>query len=429
MTTAIDCANSIEQTLAANTDLLHSFINTVSTSTCPTLDNIIEAISKINPLPQPLSTKHLQRSTKRNVYPTLITTTIRLLCGTFGWQISQHPTSLDLALNQIKNQPSGSIDGNHCICDISAPSFSLDLTSSCSICGKQTPYISTASRIHFFHNTQTPPNDSSASPSHPTTTIKTTSLKNRKRTDRMTQISRSSHNDTLRDITNIPPDRHPLCSAARQDTVELNAIIKKNFMLSNFVVTYFFKNLQLTFPNILFKEFLFDFVKRDGGWHQFVQFSRQEGHSIDFLEQLKNSQSTCIVPICHSLHWTLLVRKYVNSSWIIYYIDSMLHGSDDRMRQWRDLFDDNDLFSGTWIKAKVIPQSELECGARVCLHLLCFALSSHNAKEIGRQLQRFPDLAARSRLLVSGVCSAGKWNPQGWLKPIIGTPQPIISDF
>jgi hypothetical protein len=107
----------------------------------------------------------------------------------------------------------------------------------------------------------------------------------------------------------------------------------------------------------------------------------------------------------------------------------MLHGSDDRMRQWRELFDDNDLFSGTWIKVKIIPQSELECGARVCLHGLCFPLSSHNAKEIGRQLQRFPDLAARSRLLVSGVCGAGKWNPQGWLKPIIGTPQPIICDF
>jgi|Transcript_17692 hypothetical protein len=105
----------------------------------------------------------------------------------------------------------------------------------------------------------------------------------------------------------------------------------------------------------------------------------------------------------------------------------MLQGSDARMHQWRELFNDNDLFSGTWIKLKIIPQSELECGARVCLHGLCFAISSKNAKEIGRQLQRLPDLAARSRLMVSGICGCGNWTPQGWLKSIIGLPQPVIS--
>jgi len=57
------------------------------------------------------------------------------------------------------------------------------------------------------------------------------------------------------------------------------------------------------------------------------------------------------------------------------------------MRQWHDLFVDTDLFSG-WIKLKIIPQQELECGAWVCLHGLCFALSSASAKEIGRQLER-----------------------------------------
>ena len=200
-------------------------------------------------------------------------------------------------------------------------------------------------------------------------------------------------------------------------------------MLSNFVVFYFFRILKESFPGILFQDFLFDFVKREGGWKNFVHYSQTEGHSTEFLEQLKNSQSTCIIPICHALHWTLLIRKFVVNSWNIYYIDSMSQGSDLRMRQWRELFEDDDLFTGSWVKLKIIPQSELECGARVCLHGLCFALSSHNAKEIGHRLQRLPDLAAHSRHMVSGVCRAGNWTPQGWLKPIIGTPQPIISDF
>ena len=124
----------------------------------------------------------------------------------------------------------------------------------------------------------------------------------------------------------------------------------------------------------------------------------------------------CIIPICHALHWTLLIRKFVANSWNIYYIDSMSQGSDQRMRQWRDLFEDDDLFSGSWIKLKIIPQSELECGARVCLHGLCFALSSHNAKEIGRQLQRFSDLAARSRLMVSGNRGGWKLDPSRMAK-------------
>jgi hypothetical protein len=92
------------------------------------------------------------------------------------------------------------------------------------------------------------------------------------------------------------------------------------------------------------------------------------------------------------------------------------------MRQWQNLFQDDDLFSGNWIKLKIIPQTELECGARVCLHGLCFALSSRNTKDIGRQLERIKDLAVRSRLLVSHICTDGQWSNPGWLKSIIGTP-------
>ena len=199
-------------------------------------------------------------------------------------------------------------------------------------------------------------------------------------------------------------------------------------MLSNFVVSYFFKILACNFPSILYQEFLFDFVKREGGWKEFVQYSRREGHSTDFLEKLKDNRSICIVPICHDIHWTILIRKFVENVWEIYYIDSISQGSDERMRQWQNLFQDDDLFSGNWIKLKIIPQTELECGARVCLHGLCFALSLLNKKDIGRQLERIKDLAVRSRLLVSRICTDGQWSNQGWLKSIIGTPTSTNQD-
>ena len=48
--------------------------------------------------------------------------------------------------------------------------------------------------------------------------------------------------NALCDITNLPLCP-PWCLAARPDDVELNAITRVNNMLSNFVVTYFFKVL------------------------------------------------------------------------------------------------------------------------------------------------------------------------------------------
>mmetsp|Transcript_26122 Transcript_26122/g.37476 ORF Transcript_26122/g.37476 Transcript_26122/m.37476 type:complete len:224 (+) Transcript_26122:2993-3664(+) len=154
MSKAIACANSIEQALAANADTLNSFINTTHISPVTSLDSIINAISLMNPLPPSISPTTLKRSTKRNVYPILITTTVRFLCGTFNWRVSEHPTSLDLAFNLPPIKNIDPIMTHHCTCNISALSFSLDSTHSCVICGKSQPFIGTASRVHSFNSLQ-----------------------------------------------------------------------------------------------------------------------------------------------------------------------------------------------------------------------------------------------------------------------------------
>ena len=359
-----------------------------------------------------------------------MTNAIRLICGTFNWKCSEKPTSLDIVVNQSRATASPTFKRTHCQCSLGSLFFSVASETSCPSCNGISPFVPTATRISTA--AVSPTIVSKTSPegkaSFSYNIDQPTSTSRHQKRDNPHPHHNQASSGILRDISNIPPNRPPQCPAARPNSVELNAIAQKNYMLSNFVVSYFFKILQVHFPTILYQEFLFDFVKREGGWQQFVEFSHQEGHSITFLEQLRNCQFTCVVPICKDLHWTILVRKYINSSWVIYYIDSMLQGSDARMHQWRELFNDNDLFSGTWIKLKIIPQTELECGARVCLHGLCFSISSKNAKDIGRQLQRIPDLAARSRLLVSGVCGCGNWTPQGWLKSIIGLPQPVTSE-
>jgi hypothetical protein len=192
-------------------------------------------------------------------------------------------------------------------------------------------------------------------------------------------------------------------------------------MLSNFVVSYFFKILARSFSNMLYTEFLFDLVKRDGGWQQFVSNSNTEGHYVTFFEALAQKDKICIIPICDQAHWTILIRKFTGNAWMIFFADSLISGSDQRLSRWKTLFQDNDSFSGIWTKVKIIPQTELECGARACLHGLCLAISTLNTSRVMNNIARISNLAARSRTMVANVCNGGHWQPQGWLNSIIGT--------
>jgi hypothetical protein len=76
-----------------------------------------------------------------------------------------------------------------------------------------------------------------------------------------------------------------------------------------------------------------------------------------------------------------------------------------------------------WTKIKIIPQTELECGARVCLHGLCLALSTYNSSRIMNNITRVRNLAARSRTMISNICNDGQWTSQAWLTSIIGPQQ------
>jgi len=346
-----------------------------------------------------------------------------MLCGTFKWTFSDKPASLDIVFNQTNVTASSPTENTTCTCSVGSIYFTVLSGMTCPVCNGISPFVPTASRISSATSSSILP-DSYIDTSMllmENNNNKSTNTKKKYNKGQSYSVENSSR--VLRDITNTL--RPPLCVDARPDNVELSTITRMNHMLSNFVVSYFFKILPCNFPSILYQEFLFDFVKREGGWKQFVQYSRSEGHSTDFLDNLKATTSICIVPICCDIHWTVLIRKFVENVWEIYYIDSISQGSDERMRQWQNLFQDDDLFSGNWIKLKIIPQTELECGARVCLHGLCFALSLLDKKDIGRQLERIKGLAVRSRLLVSPICTDGQWSNPGWLKRIIGTPTSI----
>ena len=113
---------------------------------------------------------------------------------------------------------------------------------------------------------------------------------------------------------------------------------------------------------------------------------------------------------------------FTGRAWKIFIIDLLAHDSDQRFLQWKALFQDDILLSGEWYKVKIIQQSELEWGARVCLNSLCCAVSTRNSASIISSINHISILAARSRLMVSRICNAKNLSPQQWLNPVLEMP-------
>jgi hypothetical protein len=275
------------------------------------LDSIIHAISRMKPRPSTIQHKQLLRSTKRNVYPTTITATIRFLCGTFEWRLSQYPTSLDLAFNQKTVTPADSPTKEPSRCTCQNPFFSVDSASRGNTCHGISRYLSTASRLSNLQaSASTPP----VAVIHVKASLQkknlmshkaqaTTARKSKNNENNQKDLSHSdigSHylhtggnsigpttdSHPLQDITNHHNGRltvHP----NRPDDGDLNSITTVNKMLSNFVVSYFFTIIAHSFKNILYTEFLFDFVKRDSGWQSLVTSSTMEGHYVTLFTGLR----------------------------------------------------------------------------------------------------------------------------------------------
>jgi hypothetical protein len=418
MNKAILFTNSVESALNENPNSFRLFYDFIAKLDSVTIDDIIDAVSKIVPLPNLLSPTLLKRATKRNMYPIAIINMVRLLAGTFKWSISTTPTSIDKVFNQKLTTIELPTNTQWCICKNKRVFFAIGFQEHCPTCDGVSSFLGTSKRIDMVQASST--KTIIAKDNTSMTNVNTTPKNRSKNIQRRQYSTERSINNILRDITNLSP-HSPLYLAARPDDTVLNNITRVNNMLSNFVVSYFFKLPDHKFQNVLYQEFLFDFVKRDGGWRKFVQYCRRQGNYSEFLAKISQHNSICIIPICFQSHWTILIRRFIGHSWKIFFVDSIEQGSAKRFQNWKALFLDDDLFAGEWIKAKICQQTELECGARVCLHGVCFALSKKNSSDIINDLKRFKDLAVRSRMMVSHICKDGFWSPQKWLSRTIGS--------
>ena len=76
--------------------------------------------------------------------------TIRLLCGTFQWKLSQKPTSLDKVFNIPMVQQPAFKSNKMCKCQGALIHFTLDDSLLCPHCNNASSYLSTGTRFSLI---------------------------------------------------------------------------------------------------------------------------------------------------------------------------------------------------------------------------------------------------------------------------------------
>ena len=95
------------------------------------------------------------------------------------------------------------------------------------------------------------------------------------------------------------------------------------------------------------------------------------------------------------------MQKDDGHKWVIYYLDSIEAGLRQRMKCYCDVLSDSSFCpihneDVEWVAAPIVLQSELECGARACLHGILFALSGASSDRIMQHLKQELNLGSLS---------------------------------
>ena len=215
-----------------------------------------------------------------------------------------------------------------------------------------------------------------------------------------------------------------LANVAQPTEKDLSSMSCYGVRLDDTIVNCFLTIVASQTNGILFERFLFDLIEIDKGWTNFLMQRSHGTHYAPFIDALENRTVSTIVPICRHDHWVSIVRKHDGLKWVIYYLDSIEAGSRQRMKRYSEALRDSPFCpihneDVEWVAAPIVLQSELECGARACLHGILFALSDASSDGIMKHLQQEVNLGSLSRQLVVSTCRTQSWVTPGWLKGLL----------
>lgn len=189
------------------------FYNSIVNLDIITIDDIINAISKIDPLPASVLPLCFKRTTKRHVFPTAIMNTVHFLNGTFKWNWHSTSTSIDVIFNKPPMNAGNIAILLTCHCKKENVFFAIDHTTSCSFCGGISPFLSTTTRIRLAQTLFANANSYEHCKSRGDNISRSSKLTLKNSKHRLPS-EQSNATPILRDITNLSA-RSRLCLSAR----------------------------------------------------------------------------------------------------------------------------------------------------------------------------------------------------------------------
>ena len=83
------------------------------------------------------------------------------------------------------------------------------------------------------------------------------------------------------------------------------------------------------------------------------------------MAELEDKKKTMIIPMNFDMHWTVIVRVYNETKWIINHADSM-RSDGTRAKRIQSVLHKSLVYNNEWddwCEVPSIPQVEMECGA------------------------------------------------------------------
>ena len=194
------------------------------------------------------------------------------------------------------------------------------------------------------------------------------------------------------------------------------------------VINYFFQLMMQKYPHVKAQPtYFFQQLNSDNDWSTYVQrriIGRNCPNHDNFIKCLQDKECTTILPMGANNHWTVLVKRFVVSMWKLQYADSITDNSFSSMSLVKRIFLNTPVSLNdeavTWQNIHLQPQTEYECGARMCVAAVFLSLVDSNvlAEKI-RCFNRIAHLSQKSRDMVQSICINKTFSIPLWLQHVI----------
>ncbi len=194
------------------------------------------------------------------------------------------------------------------------------------------------------------------------------------------------------------------------------------------VINNFFKLMMEKYPHIRAQPiYFFQQLSSEKDWSAYLQNriigNRCSNHE-HFMRCLRDRECTTIFPMGANHHWTILVKRFFDSVWKLQFADSITSNSISSMSATKRIFLNTPVCLNdepvTWQNIHLQPQTEYECGARICVAAVFLSFVDTNVllQKI-RCFNQIENLSQKCRDMVRSIYIHKTFSIPVWLQNVI----------